>query len=159
MQGVLEAALRGARPLDLATQMAAARAAGGERGTGGKMEALEREMEARAASAAPHMHAQGEAALPLLATAQPLDGSPAVWLAYVRWCVATGALRHAHAVLLRAVSACPWAKGLWLQGLHELAEEVAGPEAGQLAAAMQDRGLPLLTQPAEMLLQRLEEDV
>ena len=157
VQGVLEGALRGAQPLDLAMQMAAARAAGGERGAGGKMEALEREMEQRAEAAASHAAAPGDVPLPLLANAQPLDGSPATWLAYVRWCVATGALRDAHAVLLRAISACPWAKGLWLQGMHEVAEGVAGVEAGQLAAAMQERGLPLLTQPAEMLLERMQE--
>jgi hypothetical protein len=58
-------------------------------------------------------------------------------------------------VLLRAVSACPWSKSLWLEGLLDLAGELSGAEVAQLLAAMQERGVALMTEPSEVLMWRI----
>jgi hypothetical protein len=100
--------------------------------------------------------AHGWGAAPLVAAGQPMEFAPVVWLAYVQWLVATGATVDAHSVLLRAVTACPWSKSVWLRGVHLLADRVAGTEVAQLLDVMQQRGLRLKTLPAEVLLERLD---
>lgn len=96
------------------------------------------------------VHRSSEAAL-------PLANAPVVWLAYMQMLVQRGAVAEAHAVLLRALAACPWCQSLWLRGLRLLAERVQGLEAPQLLDAMQQRGLSLRTLPAEVLLERMQD--
>jgi hypothetical protein len=48
-------------------------------------------------------------------------------------------------VLLRAVSACPGNKWLFLERVHELAGELSWAEVAQLLSAMLERGAALMT--------------
>lgn len=131
-----EAALQGCPPLELAMRLAEGRAGGAVAVDTVGVE-------------------EGWEAAPLVAAGQPMELAPVLWLAYVQWLVAIGAMADAHSALLRAVTACPWSKGMWLRGVHLLAEQVAGTEVAQLLDVMQQRGLRLETLPAEVLLERL----
>lgn len=88
-----------------------------------------------------------------------LQQCPMLWLAYVRWLVACERVGEARRVLLRALTVCPWSKGLWLQGLGAVADAVQGREAMDLVEAMAARGLQVDTLPAEVLMEVLEQQM
>jgi hypothetical protein len=149
---VFESALRGATPLNIALELAAARTMD-EGGQGGVMEALEREV--KAAEVARGRRFGWKVPSSLLAVAGPPETAAGLWVMYLRWCAAVGALKDAHGVLLRGLSACPWSKGLWLKGIFALSGELSGPEVEHLLSAMQERGVVLMTEPSEILLRRI----
>ena len=146
VRSAFEAALAGTSTIDLAQHLTEARATSGNADDG----AL------RLNATTQDTAAYGE--LSAIGATVPLRASPCLWGAYQQFLLSIGAVSDARVVLLRAVAACPWCQSLWVRGVHALASVLPGRQAAELLEAMQERGVPLLTLPAELLLERLEAE-
>ena len=152
---VFETALAGTSMLETALQLAKGRGTHSA-GTTAGLEASNDAMGALdsfnfAAIAEKGVHAAGTVG------SAALDNAPVLWLAYVQWLTARGACTDAENVLLRGVSACPWCKGLWLQGLYLLAPQVADRFSEKWLKVMDERGVPMATELTEVLLLHFED--
>ena len=105
-----------------------------------------------------HLGASVECVPGALLARGSLQDSPALWLAYLQWVAAHGTPREVKGVFLRAVSVCPWSKGLWMRGLLLVASSLRGREASDLLEVMASRGIAVETHAMEVLLEALEAE-
>lgn len=64
-----------------------------------------------------------------------------------------------HQIFLQAIEACPWSKGLWLDGLAILNGQCPGKELTELLRVMRDKELAVRTDVLEVVLAELETEM
>ena len=101
----------------------------------------------------------GERALPAgVLSRAGLHDDPVVWISYMEWLYGQGKVRELKSVFLRAVSVCPWSRGLWLKGLELASSVFHGREASDLLEVMTSRGVVVETHAMEVLLEALDNE-